>query len=122
MKVGDHAQCEHRFSAADLEAYQDFSGGEVHPDHVPEPLVNALFSRLLGTVLPGLGTAYLKQETHFVQGAPLDVPLTARVEVTDIRADKHLADLATTCHAPDGVLIAQGRALVYTRDVEHLQD
>jgi hypothetical protein len=117
MKVGDHAQCEHRFTLADLEAYLDFSGGKARPAQVPEPLVNALFSRLLGTVLPGLGTAYLKQETRFLQGAPLDVPLTARVEVTDIRAAKHLADLATTCHGPDGVLIAEGRALVYTRDV-----
>lgn len=122
MKVGDHAQCEHRFSAADLEAYLDFSGTGALPGQVPEPLVNALFSRLLGTVLPGLGTAYLKQETRFLQGAPLGVPLTARVEVTGIRAAKHLADLATTCHAPDGVLIAEGRALVYTRDVARLQN
>lgn len=122
MKVGDHAQCEQQFSPADLEAYRDFSGGEARPGQVPEPLVNALFSRLLGTVLPGLGTAYLKQETRFLQDAPLDVPLTARVEVTDIRAAKHLADLVTTCHTPDGELIAEGRALVYTRDVEHLQE
>lgn len=84
---------------------------------MPEALVNGLFSYLLGVHLPGQGTNYLKQETDFVAPAPLGLPLVARVEITRLRPDKHLVDLATTCHTGDGALVARGRALVLARDV-----
>ncbi len=48
---------------------------------------------------------------------PVDQALTARVRITRMRPEKHLVDLATTCHAADGTLICDGRALVLARDV-----
>jgi 3-hydroxybutyryl-CoA dehydratase len=84
---------------------------------VPEPLIGALFSYLLGVKLPGYGTNYLKQEMHFSAPAPLDQPLTARVTLTRLRPDKHLADLETVCTGPDAREICRGRALVSVRDV-----
>jgi acyl dehydratase len=83
---------------------------------VPEPLIGALFSCLLGMELPGLGTNYLKQETHWHADARIGETLTARVEITRIRPEKHLVDLATTCTGEDGRTIASGRALVHVAD------
>ena len=43
--------------------------------------------------------------------------MTARVEITRLRPEKYLVDLATTCRDEDGRLVAEGSALVYVRDV-----
>jgi acyl dehydratase len=84
---------------------------------VPEPLIGGLFSYLLGVKLPGLGTHYLKQETRYESAAAIGEALTARVEITRLRPDKQLIDLATTCRRADGSQIASGRALVYVGDL-----
>lgn len=84
---------------------------------VPEPLVGALFSYLLGVRLPGPGTNYLKQEIAFAGPIPLGEALTATITVTRLRPDKHLCDLATALTGADGRALASGRALVLVRDV-----
>ncbi|RME67323.1 MAG: phosphate acetyltransferase, partial [Alphaproteobacteria bacterium] len=66
---------------------------------------------------PGSGTNYLKQESMFLAPARVGETLTARLEITRIRADKPLVDLVTTCRGEDGRLICRGRALVYVKDV-----
>ena len=120
MKVGDSAQVTRTFSSQDLRDYAHLCGHKaaIKHDRVPGPLIGALFSYLLGVKLPGMGTMYLKQETSYKPGAVIGEPLTARVEITRLRPDKQLADLATTCKLADGRVIASGRALVYIGDVE----
>lgn len=117
MKVGDCVEISRTFSALDLRDYVKLSGHIVNADCVPEPLIGALFSFLLGVKLPGMGTMYLKQETSFLENAVIGESLVAEVKVTRLRPEKHLADLSTTCRRADGKLIASGRALVYIRDV-----
>lgn len=117
MKVGDSVMIERAFNMQDLQDYTNLSSHKVSGDQVPEPLLGALFSYLLGVKLPGLGTNYLKQETRFPATARVGEPLTAQVEITRLRPDKQLVDLATTCHGADGRLIASGRALVYVGDL-----
>ncbi|MCR9138030.1 MAG: phosphate acetyltransferase [Alphaproteobacteria bacterium] len=116
MKVGQIAETVRSYSRRELEEFCRLSG---HPlvESVPEPLVAALFSYLLGVKLPGPGTNYLKQDMRFHTQAPVDAPLTARVEITRLRPDKHLVDLRSTCHRPDGTLICEGRSLVLARDI-----
>lgn len=116
MHVGQHVETTRSYTAADIEAFAPLSGAETGTG-VPEPLIGALFSYLLGVHLPGFGTNYLKQEMTFHARAPLDTALTARVEITRLRPEKSLVDLRTTCHAPDGTLVCDGRALVLARDV-----
>ena len=117
MKLGDSAEVTRCFSSQDLSDYADLSQNAVAGDCVPEPLIGALFSYLLGVRLPGNGANYLKQETQFHRNARVGDPLTARVEITRIRSDKQLVDLSTTCKDSTGQLIATGRALVSVRDV-----
>lgn len=117
LETGQTAETTRSYSAADVAAFLALSGADGAPTQVPEPLIGALFSYLLGVRLPGYGTNYLKQDMQFLAPAPLDQPLTARVTLTRLRPDKHLADLETVCTAPDGTEICRGRALVLVRDV-----
>lgn len=116
MKVGQHVAVTRSYSAADMAAFAELSGAKPGA-HVPEPLIAALFSYLLGVKLPGSGTNYLKQDLAFRAPAPLDTALTATVEITRLRPEKHLVDLWASCTAPDGTVICEGRALVKAKDV-----
>lgn len=119
MRVGEFVENTRTFNAEDLREYHDLCGHMANDRAVPEPLIGALFSYLLGVKLPGVGTMYLKQETRFMEDALVEEQLTARVEITRLRPDKQLADLSTTCIGQDGRLVASGRALVYIGDVDH---
>lgn len=116
MKIGQNATTRRSFSAADLASFSHLNGVEAQ-DHVPEPLVAGLFSYLLGVHLPGPGTNYLKQDIAFRAPAPLDTELTATVEITRLRPDKHLVDLWARCTTPDGTVVCEGRSLVKAKDV-----
>lgn len=118
MKVGDSAEISRIFSAEDVAALHELdAGADADPGEVPEPLLAALFSYLLGVRLPGSGTNYLKQEIRFLTPAPIGRRLTARVEITRLRPEKHLCDLATELSDDSGRLVASGRALVLVKDV-----
>jgi len=111
MQVGQFAEVSRRYGAEELRRLAGL-GAAADGAVVPEPLIGALFSYLLGVKLPGPGTNYLKQEMRFLTPAPADQALTARVEITRLRPDKHLVDLWSTCRTEDGTLICEGRSLV----------
>lgn len=116
MNLGDKAEIRRSYSASDMADFAALSG--VAPEEsVPEPLIAALFSYLLGVELPGPGTNYLKQDLAFAAAAPLDTELTASVEITRIRPEKQIVDLWARCITPDGTVICEGRSLVKVRDV-----
>ena len=118
LDIGQSAEIARRFSADDVDAYVALGGHRPVDGEVPEPLVNALFSYLLGVELPGQGTNYLKQETEYFVTPRVGDSLTARVKITRLRPEKHLVDLATTCVNGHGETVCEGRALVYAEDVE----
>ena len=70
MKLGDSAEIKRRVNAQDVIDYTALSHHTIADDRVPEPLIGALFSYLLGVKLPGRGTNYLKQDTRFHRLAP----------------------------------------------------
>lgn len=120
MKSGQFAETTRSFTAQDLADYAALTGAppeQMPADAVPEPLIGALFSGLLGMHLPGLGSNILKLEMRFLAPAPLDQPLSARARITRLRPDKHLLDLAISCRLADGRLICEGHALVLARDI-----
>jgi len=120
VKIGDRARVTRVFRPEDVAAFAALAGAGGAPGKtVPEPLIGSLFSYLLGRELPGFGTNYLKQQMRFLRPARLGEPITATVEITRIRPDKQLVDLATICTAADGTVLCDGRALVLVEDVGH---
>lgn len=117
MKQCDRAEVSRSFNVEDIGEYTELSGHVNHTGRVPEPLIGALFSYLLGVKVPGEGTMYLKQETRYLDEALPGELLNASVEITRLRPEKSLVDLSTICHGHDGRIIAEGRALVYVGDV-----
>lgn len=117
MKVGDRVSVTRRFDRSALVDFLGLAGGGETVRHVPEPLISGLISYLLGVELPGAGTNYLKQETKFLAEAKPGRPITATVEITRLRPDKHLCDLSTTCTDAAGNVLCTGRALVLVKDV-----
>ena len=114
LTIGQSARLTRSYSRDDLAAYAALSGASA--DSVPEPLIAALFSYLLGVELPGSGTNYLKQDLAFKAPAPLDTALEAKVEITRLRPEKHLVDLWASCTAANGAVICEGRSLVKAKD------
>jgi acyl dehydratase len=117
FSIGQKAAMKRSFGADDVASYVALGGHQPANGEVPEPLVNALFSKLLGVELPGQGTNYLKQESEFFDTAHVGEVLTASVEITRLRPEKDLVDLRTRCVGEGGRLISEGRALVYVADV-----
>ncbi len=117
LQLGEAAEVARTFTSADINDYTALVGHTPSVGNVPEPLIGALFSYLLGVKVPGTGTMYLKQQSKFEATARIGEALVARVEVTGLRPEKHLVDLRTTCRNADGEIICDGRALVYVKDV-----
>jgi len=115
LRVGDMADVRRSFSRADVAVWAELAQMPAQPAYIPEPLIAALYSYLLGERLPGHGTNYLKQSLRFHALAEMDEPLRAEVRVTRLRADKALVNLDTHCHGADGRLLCSGQALVLFR-------
>lgn len=120
MKLGDAAVVSRRFDPAALARFCHLAGATTLGGALPDPLIAALFSYLLGMAVPGAGTNYLKQEMEFLRAVPADTVLTATVEVVRLRPEKHLVDLATVCRDTSGAVVCRGRALVLFREAGDL--
>jgi len=114
LRVRDGAHIARRYRAEDLRVWWALVGQEhlLAEDSVPEPLIAALFSCLLGEKVPGHGTNYLKQSMMFHAAARVDEVLDARVTITRLRPDKALVNLATQCAGEGGRPLCSGEALV----------
>ncbi|MDO9524606.1 MAG: phosphate acetyltransferase, partial [Gemmobacter sp.] len=108
IDLGTSATQIRSLSPAEIAAYHALIGTPGLAETVPEPMVAALISCLLGMQLPGPGTNYLKQDLRFMTAAPANTPLTVTVTVTRLRPEKHLADLATSVHLPSGQAVCEG--------------
>lgn len=111
MRAGDSVTITRSFSADDVAAFAGLCGASPTPG-VPEPLLGAMFSYLLGVKLPGPGANYLKQNTTYHAPAEIGAPITASVTVTRLRPDKRLVDLETVARDGAGRLLCDGRALL----------
>lgn len=131
MKPGMFKEKQRIFTAADLAEYGNLAGDRntilreaefaqaagFKEVIVPWPLLAGMFSDMLGTDLPGRGTGWMKQKLVYKSAAYLGEELTARVEITRLRADKELVNLRSTIVGPDGRLICDGESLVLVRNL-----
>jgi 3-hydroxybutyryl-CoA dehydratase len=69
-------------------------------------------STILGTLLPGPGTIYLKQELRFIAPVRIGDTITARAEVTAKMEEKNKITLKTTCSNQKGTVVLDGETMV----------
>ena len=126
LKVGQKASVQKTFTAADVTAFAGISL-DVNPIHMSDGyakntifgkrivhgmLTASLISGVLGIQLPGPGTVYLGQELKFTAPVYLGDDITATVEIIELRPDKKIIKLNTTCVNQDGKIVVTGVATV----------
>ena len=126
LSVGMSSTYERTVSEADIARFAEVSGDKnpLHLDaefakttrfkeRIAHGMLSAGFiSTILGTQLPGPGVIYMSQSLRFTAPVKIGDTVTARAEITAIRADKNRVTLSTTCSVGDTVVI-EGEALVF---------
>lgn len=126
LQVGDHAEFSKTISESDIYLYAGITG-DFNPTHINETYAETTFfktriahgmlsagliSAVLGNLLPGPGTIYLKQVLKFMAPVHVGDTITARVEVIELINDKNRVRLNTVCLNQDGHCVINGEALV----------
>ena len=102
LKLGDSASHSKTISETDVHLFAGIAG-DLNPAHVNESLAMQL---------PGPGTIYLGQELKFTRPVRFGDTVTATCTVSEIRAEKNIVKLDTTCTNQHGEVVLQGMATV----------
>lgn len=126
LKIGQEASLSKKLTQDDINLFAVMSG-DVNPAHMnPEYAKSDVFqgvvghgmwsgsliSTILGTILPGPGTIYLKQDIIFKKPLRLYDTLTLTLTVEDKRADKPIATMNCLGTNQRGEVIVEGQAKV----------
>lgn len=126
LEIGQKATLSRKVNDEDVRAFAELSGDR-NPIHLDEEAAArsrfgrrvahgmfsaVLISAVLGTRLPGPGTVYLSQTMKFEAPVYLGDEILAEVEVVDMRDDRPVLTLRTTCSNQDGVVVLSGEAVV----------
>ena len=126
LKVGDTARFSKTISESDVYLFAGITG-DLNPAHVNEDyakdtyfktriahgMLSASFiSTVIGTMLPGPGTIYMRQEVSFLAPVKIGDTVTAIVEVADLMTDKKKVRLKTYCINQDNKTVVDGEAVV----------
>jgi 3-hydroxybutyryl-CoA dehydratase len=126
LKVGDTARFSKTVSESDVYLFAGVTG-DLNPAHVNEDYAKDTFfktriahgmlsasfiSTVIGTMLPGPGTVYMRQEVSFLAPVKFGDTVTAIVEVVEIIADKKQVRLKTCCINQENTTVVDGEALV----------
>ncbi|MGB9846970.1 MAG: MaoC family dehydratase [Desulfotomaculales bacterium] len=129
IKVGDRAVLQRRITGEDIEKFAEVTG-DVNPLHLDDEyaqktvfgrriahgmLTASLISNLLGNVLPGPGTVYLRQELKFLAPVYPGDTIEAGVEVLEKNDAKKILRLKTSCRNQEGKAVLEGEAVVMLR-------
>ncbi len=134
MHVGQYALLEKTITDADVYIFAGVTG-DMNPVHLDDlyascsifqhrivhgGLVASLFSTVLGTTLPGIGTIYLKQESKFVKPVFIGDTVQIKVEVKELNLEKNRVTLLTTATNQNGDKVVVGEAVVMPPKEENL--
>jgi 3-hydroxybutyryl-CoA dehydratase len=126
LQVGDTAKFSKTVSESDVYLFAGVTG-DLNPAHVNEAYAKDTFfktrivhgmlsasfiSTVIGTMLPGPGTVYMRQEVSFLAPVKFGDTVTAIVEVAEIIADKKQVRLKTYCINQENTTVVDGEALV----------
>jgi len=131
INVGDSATLSRVIGPRDIELFSEISG-DFNPLHydaelagatrfggivVQGGITTAILNAVVAERLPGPGSVFLSVNWNFrAPGRPGDA-ITGRVEVTSVRHDKPITELATTVTGADGTVLVDGFAVCYTMDL-----
>lgn len=126
LKIGQSYEMQRRFSEQDIKSFADLSHdtNPIHTDPefarnsrfgrliVPGFLTASLFSAIIGTKFPGIGSVYLNQNMIFRNPVFIDQLVKASVSVKELYPEKNRVLLETLCKDENDVLLIEGTALV----------
>lgn len=126
--VGQRAERSRRTSTRDIEAFTEITGDRnpVHYDDaiaaaspwggliVQGGVTSGLLNACVAEDVPGPGTVFLEVNWRFVKAVGIDTDITGIVEVTSVRDDKPICQLATSVVDGSGDLCLEGTATTYT--------
>ena len=131
LNVGDTAEFAKTVTESDIYLFAGVTG-DLNPAHVNEVYAkNTIFkgriahgmlsagfiSAVLGTLLPGPGTIYLRQELNFLAPVRIGDTITACAEVVEKLTEKNRVRLRTSCINQDGTRVVDGEATVMAPNV-----
>ena len=126
MQVGDRAELRKTFVEQDVAEFARVSG-DSNPAHMDENyakttqfktrivhgmLAGSLFSALLGTDLPGVGTIYTGQTLKFTRPVHFGEEITASVTVKELNEERNRAVFECLAVNPQGEPVIIGEATV----------
>jgi 3-hydroxybutyryl-CoA dehydratase len=126
LQVGDTAKFSKTIAESDVYLFAGVTG-DLNPAHVNEEYAKGTFfktrivhgmlsasfiSTVIGTMLPGPGTIYMRQQVSFLAPVKFGDTVTAVVEVAEIMTDKKQVRLKTYCINQDKTTVVDGEALV----------
>jgi 3-hydroxybutyryl-CoA dehydratase len=126
LKLGDSAKFSKTISESDVYLFAGITG-DFNPAHVDEEyakntyfktrivhgmLAAGFISTVIGTMLPGPGSVYMKQEVNFLAPVRIGDTITACAEISKIIAGKKRVRLKTYCLNQKGETVLDGEALV----------
>lgn len=131
IQVGDTYSLEYQFSQQQVNAFCEVTGDNnpVHYDAdyaattpFKVPIIHgflggSVFSRVFGTMFPGEGTIYLKQEMNFLRPMYVDTLYNARFEVLEVIAEKNRIRVSTKVSNAEGKETISGEAIVQNAKV-----
>jgi acyl dehydratase len=117
---------EFRFSQDDVNGFAEITGDK-NPIHLDENyasktmfkrriihgfLAGSIFSKVFGTLFPGEGTIYLKQEMKFLAPMYTDESYNATFEITELNKEKGKATVKTVIADSSGKETITGEAII----------
>ena len=126
LQVGQSARFSKTVSEADVYLFAGISG-DLNPAHVDEEFAQKTFfktriahgmltasfiSTIIGTMLPGPGSIYIRQEVNFLKPVQIGDTVTAVAEVAEVMTDSKRVRLKTFCTNQRGEIVLDGQAIV----------
>ncbi len=126
LKIGDFETFQKTITEGDVYLYAGVTG-DLNPAHINQVYAEAtpfksriahgmltagLVSAVLGMKIPGPGTIYLGQELKFTAPVRIGDTIEAKAEVIEMKEDKNIVKLSTTCTNQEGKVVLQGVATV----------
>ncbi|MDX1674423.1 MAG: MaoC family dehydratase [Longimicrobiales bacterium] len=127
-EVGQRASRSRDVTARDIELFTELSGDRNPLHYDPEAarasrfgeivvqggVTSAILNAVVAEELPGPGTVFLQVNWSFEAPVRPGDTITGEVEVTRVREDKPITELATRVVRDDGTVVLEGDVVCYT--------